>query len=84
MDLGIFMDPAALDFQLKAGVKLPHGIQAIPFAKIGLYLDEFRTTMPDKHTYRSAVRARFANRAAFDEKAVYDPATINALLYPEP
>jgi hypothetical protein len=84
VDLGIFMDPAALDFQVKAGVKLAHGIQAIPFAKIGLYLDEYRTAMPDKRTYRSAVRARFANRAAFDEKAVYDPATINALMYPEP
>jgi hypothetical protein len=48
-DLSEFVDPANLNFQLKQGSRvytdIP-GFRKIPFEKIGLYLDAYRTVLP--------------------------------------
>ncbi len=44
-----FADPAALDFRIQSGSQLSRelsGFQPIPLEKIGLYVDEYRRTLP--------------------------------------
>jgi hypothetical protein len=44
-----FVDPAKMDFNLKAdAAPLSQGFQPIPFAAIGLQIDEFRSTVPPR------------------------------------
>ena len=45
-----------MDFRFK---KQGRDVPEIPFEKIGLYLDEYRTSMPDKKHYRKEVREFF-------------------------
>lgn len=51
-----FVDAKALDFRLKPDsaifTKLP-GFKPIPFAKIGLYVDEYRSTVPSRINSKS-------------------------------
>ncbi len=49
----VLVDYDALDLRFRDGVE---GMPDIPFASIGLYLDEHRTSMPDKASYRRALR----------------------------
>ena len=56
-------------------------MQRIPLEKIGLYLDEYRTEMPDKAKYRRRIRAKFEGTPSYDPDAVYDPDRINEVLY---
>jgi hypothetical protein len=77
-----FVDPKALDFRMKPDFKPAGGFKPIPFEKIGLYIDEHRTSMPDKNKYRTATRKRFEGTPSYDPKAKYDPKTINQRLYP--
>ena len=81
LPLTAFEDPASLDFRIRADHPLPAGVQRIPLEKIGLYLDEYRTDMPNKADYRRAVRAKFEGTPSYDPDAVYDPDTINEVLY---
>jgi hypothetical protein len=53
----------------------------IQFDKIGLYKDKFRVNPPDKNKYRNAISKRFASCKSFDPDAVYNPTTINDLIY---
>ena len=80
ISLRAFKDPKALDFSYRdAATK--DSLPDIQFEKIGLYVDEFRTTMPNKRAYRTAIAKAFANRKSFDGAHKYDPQTINELLY---
>ena len=56
---------------------VPAGVQRIPLEKIGLHLDEYRTSMPNKADYRRAIRARFEGKPSYDPDAVYDPDSIH-------
>jgi hypothetical protein len=81
LPLSAFEDPAVLDLRIRAGHALPAGVQRIPLEKIGLYLDPYRTQMPEKAEYRREIRAKFEGRPSYDPHAVYDPETINEVLY---
>ena len=48
---------------------------------VGLLVDEYRKSAPDRRAYRVAVMSHFAKRPSFDPDAKYDPATVNGLLY---
>lgn len=78
--LEIFADPASLDFRFKAG-KRPEGFPEIPFDRIGLHVDQYRTHVPDKDAYRRALALKWADRKCYDEAAVYNPETVNGLIY---
>jgi len=81
LPLSAFEDPASLDFRIRPHYAIPPGIQRIPLEKIGLYLDEYRTSMPNKADYRRETRTRFEGKPSYDPEAVYDPDTINKVLY---
>ncbi|WP_303318328.1 family 16 glycoside hydrolase [Flavivirga abyssicola] len=51
-----FMDYSKLDLQFK---KQRRDLPEIPFNKIGLYLDDYRSSMPDKNHYRMAIKEFF-------------------------
>jgi hypothetical protein len=74
----IFVDAEQMDFRIKPSVK---NSPVIPFEKIGLYADKYRTDVPDKEKYRRAIREKFAGRKSYDADAKYDPATIIDLSY---
>ncbi len=80
--LAAFVDPASLDLRLRPESPVPAGMQPIPFERIGLYLDQYRTVMPEKAKYRREVAERFESTPSYDPRAVYDPDTINDVLYP--
>jgi len=75
-----FVDPASLDFRFRDG-KRPEGFPEIPFARIGLYVDEYRRHAPDAADYRRAIRAKWDSRKSYDKAAEYDPKTVTQLLY---
>ena len=81
LPLSAFEDPASLDFRIPPDHPIPAGIQRIPLEKIGLYLDEYRTSMPNKADYRREIRAKFEGTPSYDPDAVYDPDSINEVLY---
>lgn len=51
-----FVDPSVLNFKLKPEVKLMEGFESADFNKIGLYIDEYRKSAPDKNTYRKKIK----------------------------
>jgi hypothetical protein len=73
----VFVDAAAMDFRFAEPGKWP----PIPFDEIGLYVDAFRPSVPDKANYRMAIKNRFARRPSYDPDAQYDPRTVNDLIY---
>ena len=81
LPLSAFEDPASLDFRIRPDCPLPAGIQRIPLEEIGLYLDDYRTSMPNKADYRRDIRAKFEGTPSYDPDAVYDPDSINEVLY---
>jgi hypothetical protein len=74
----IFVDAEQMDFRIRKSAK---AVSAIPYEKIGLYADEYRENVPDKATYRNAVKAKFQKRKSYGPDAKYDPAVINQLIY---
>jgi hypothetical protein len=74
------VDPACTDFRFKKGLR-PRGFPEIPFDRIGLYVDEYRTRVPDKAVYRRALQAKWDHRKSYDEQATYDPKMVNELIY---
>ncbi len=81
LPLSAFEDPASLDFRIRPDHPMPAGIERIPLEKMGLYLDEYRTSMPNKADYRHEIRARFEGQPSYNPDAVYDPDGINDVLY---
>lgn len=76
--LDIFQAPEDLNFAYKASEsKLPK----VDFNKIGLYKDEFRTTIPNKANYRNKVKSHFEDIPSYNPDAKYNPETINEQLY---
>lgn len=80
VDMALFVDPTRMHFAFRRTGRPPWAPD-IPFDQIGLYRDEDRPTVPDKAAYRMAVRERFRDRRCYDPDAVYDPDTINDVLY---
>lgn len=76
-----FVNPDALNFRFKDNFVPFNGFQPIPFEKIGLYLDEYRQSMPDKDEYRKAMRERYEGIRSHG--GGYNPDTINER-YPDP
>jgi hypothetical protein len=76
----VFVDPACMDFRFKNGLR-PHGFPEIPFDRVGLCVDEYRTHVPEKAAYRRALKAKWGQRKSYDEQATYDPKTVNTLIY---
>ncbi len=68
----MFVDPDALDFRQRAGFKPVDRFVEIPFAKIGLYLDEHRTSMPDKAAYRLAIKKQYESTPSSGGRFDYD------------
>ncbi len=64
VDPSYFKDYDNLDFTF---VKAPDGVDIIPFEEIGLYLDQYRKEMPNKHHYRSTIKQYFDGMPAYEE-----------------
>ncbi len=77
-NLALFENPAHLNFKYKT--PLPSYAADIPFEDIGLYIDEYRTHMPEKDSYRAIVAARWAGVAS-DGGGTYDINAVNNRIY---
>lgn len=77
-DLNDFADPDTLNFAYNT--PLPSWAHDTRFDEIGLYIDAYRTTMPDKDYYRSMVKTRW-NGVSSKASGSYDPDTINDRIY---
>jgi Carbohydrate binding module (family 6) len=86
------IDPASafenldtLNFKFKNSFTPQAGFSTIPFAKIGLYTDEFRKAAPHKDSYRAGARLKWASKPANPVGTTLkaNPATDNDL-FPEP
>ncbi len=77
--LRAFNDPKVLDFSLRSSFKPMKNFVPIPFSKIGLVKDAYRSEAPVKDDYRKKVYQRFKN----DRTRGYDAKRVNAR-YPEP
>ncbi|MFR9640588.1 MAG: right-handed parallel beta-helix repeat-containing protein [Rikenellaceae bacterium] len=62
-DPSLFRNYDNMDFTLVRDVE---GFEPIPFDKIGLYLDEYRKTMPNKSYYRTAIKRCFDGMNSYD------------------
>ena len=80
VSLDVFVDPACMDFGFKGG-EIPKGFPEIPFDQIGLHVDQYRPSVPNKDVYRRAVKANWDDRKCYDDKVTYDPETITELIY---
>lgn len=72
--LDAFEDVQSLNFNLKEDFKTMEGFKPIPFEKIGLIDDEFRTVIPNKKKYRSEIYQRFKD----DKGGRYNAEKVNA------
>ncbi|WP_411847129.1 LamG-like jellyroll fold domain-containing protein [Roseibacillus persicicus] len=77
-NLNDFEDPSVLNFKFKT--PLPSYAPNIPFEQIGLYVDEYRTSIPDKDTYRAIVADHWKNTASSGGGG-YNPATVGDRIY---
>ena len=77
--MDVFENPAVMNYKFTDSA--PSWAPDIPFEDMGLYIGDGRKSMPDKDLYRSMIKQHFAGRPSYDGSAVYDPATINGLIY---
>ena len=68
----MFVNVNELDFRMKEGFQPIDGFEEIPFEKIGLYIDEYRKTMPDKKEYRKAVKKKYEGISSHKSQFDYD------------
>lgn len=64
-----FENPATLDFRPKAGARILEmwpAIRAIPFDRIGLYKDQWRSTLPDRLALRKEANRLKQHKDSFD------------------
>jgi len=70
----VFADPQTMNFRFRPDVDLPSGIEPFAFENVGLHLDEYRKSMPDKQAYRLAVKGKYegvrSNGGAYDREAI--------------
>ncbi|MEM9235224.1 MAG: right-handed parallel beta-helix repeat-containing protein [Verrucomicrobiota bacterium] len=78
ISMAVFRNPSTLDFTYRSATP---SLPETKFAEAGLRRDSYRSRIPDKARYRSAVREHFKDRPSFDPKAVYDPKTVNQKVY---
>jgi len=74
---GNFVDPTNLNFKFTS---VPTGMKAIPFESIGLKTNSYRSSVPNKTTYRRAVRDRWINNNGRPGGS-YNSNTANNLVY---
>lgn len=74
-----FKDVSKLDFSFKDSFKPMDGFVPIPFEKIGLVKDQFRTAPPDKNKYRGEIYKQFKS----ERSGSYNAEKVNAR-YPVP
>lgn len=55
----MFEDPESMDFRFRDAFTPIPGFEKWDFSRVGLVLDEYRRSMPDKQTYRSAIRKKY-------------------------
>lgn len=68
----MFVDADKMDFRMRDDFTPMDSFEPIPFEKIGLYLDEYRRSMPDKTAYRQAVRAKYKGVSSYKGNFDYD------------
>ena len=70
-----FVDPSVLNFKMKDEFHPMEGFEKIPFEKIGLFIDEYRSSMPNKDKYRKAIKERYdgikSNGGRYDMKTAF-------------
>jgi len=66
-----------LNFQFTS---VPTGMKNIPFGNIGLRTDSYRSSVPNKNSYRNAIRQRYSGESSFRNER-YNSGTVNALVY---
>lgn len=70
-----FVDASTLNFKMKDDFQPMVGFDKIPFEEIGLFIDNYRRSMPDKDKYRKAIKKRFdgvkSNGGRYDMKTAY-------------
>jgi hypothetical protein len=76
--LALFVDPTVMNFKFKE--PRPAYAPPIPFESIGIYSDTYRTSLPNKNSYRKSVLDHFAPWACHTSDA-YNYQTVNARLY---
>lgn len=79
IDLEAFVEVSSLDFNFKPAFQPMPGFRKIPFDRIGLYVDEYRKSAPDKQTYRRAIYDLYKD----DRAKGYDPDRVSKR-YPPP
>ncbi len=79
IQLDVFVDPDVLDFRFKKSFQPMKNFKPIPFENIGLYSSDYRSDVPVKSIYRSAIRKKYESY----QKGKYDPEIVNAR-YPIP
>lgn len=55
----VFVQPGQMDFTFKPNAKLVGEAKPFDFEKVGLVVDEYRTTVPDKQSYRTATKRKY-------------------------
>jgi len=55
-----YEDPQVGDFRLKSSVNTVDGFWRIPLEDVGLFVDEYRDTVPHKETYRASANLRWS------------------------
>ncbi|MDO6762461.1 cellulose binding domain-containing protein [Agarivorans sp. 1_MG-2023] len=78
LDTSHFVDPGSLNFELKSSK--PNSYPDNRFKQIGLKTDAYRSTTPNKNSYRKAVKNRWQNSASWGTGS-YDRSTFNGRAY---
>jgi hypothetical protein len=68
----MFVDAGRMDFRQRPDFAPVDGFVEIPFERIGLYIDEHRTSMPEKAVYRMAIKKRYEDTPSFGGRFDYD------------
>jgi len=77
----MFEDVNNMDFRQRPDFKPVEGFVEIPFTKIGLYLDEYRKSLPNKGEYRNVIKEKYKDTPSSGGKFDYDKLNER---YPEP
>ncbi len=77
-DLDDFVDPSVMNFKFEE--PRPSWAPDIPFENIGLYVDTYRTTIPNKDSYRQAVKDHW-NGVASNPGSSYNVDEVNERIY---
>lgn len=80
VSMNAFVSPANLDFRFKPNQQ-PENFPTIPFSEIGLQIDAFRSSTPNKTIYRSAIERHWKDQNSYEPDAIYNPETVKQRIY---